>query len=491
MPDPMPPHLSPEEIRDALHRTADLVADYLTGSERYPVLPAVEPGEIWSSFADEAPEEPVPMDHLLDVYRERIEPAVTQWNHPGFMAYFAITATAPTVAGEALSAALNVNSMLWRTGPAPTEMEYKMCDWLRRLWGLPEDFVGHLVDTASTATLVALAAARHRHDPEVRRRGSAGRPPLVLYASEQTHSSVDKAAVVLGVGLDQVRRLPVDERFRLRPDALAAAVAEDRAAGLAPFAVVATAGSTSTTAVDPLPEIADLCAEHGLWLHVDAAYAGNAAVCPELRAHLTGWERADSIVVNPYKWSFLGFDGSVLLVRDVDELRHAFSVVPEYLKTSFLKHGGGEAGDLPHLMDLGFQLGRRFRALKLWMGLSAMGAGALRSGIRRHVRLAAELARRVDEDPRFERMAPAPFGTVCLRGVWDGPSEEETDTRNERLMERVNDAGPVLLSHTRLGPRFVIRVVFGHGRTGEEELETVWRLLAGAHDALSPGSPST
>lgn len=477
------PGPSPEDVRAALHRTADWIADYLEGSERYPVLPPVEPGDVAAAIPDEAPEEPESLERILDDYERLIAPAMTQWNHPGFMAYFVLSGIGPGVVGEALASALNVNAMLWKSGPAPTELEIKTCDWLRRLFGLPEGFFGHLTDTASSSTLVALTAARHRARPEIRQRGLADpeQKPLVLYTSDQAHSSIDKDAIVLGLGLDHVRRLPTDETFRMDVRALADAVARDREEGRQPMAVVATAGTTSSNAVDPLSEIADVCERENLWLHVDAAYAGNAAICPELREPLAGWERADSIVVNPYKWLFVPMDGSVLFVRDPDDLKSAFTLVPEYLKT--------EESDAVNLMDFGFQLGRRFRGLKVWMVLRSLGAEGLRSVIRGHVALARELARRVDEHPSFERMAPVPFATVCLRARLAAASSEEEDRFNERLMAEVNADGSVFLSHTRLGDRYAIRVVFGHYRASERQLDQVWKLLTETAQRLREGEP--
>lgn len=477
------PGPSPEDVRAALHRTADWIADYLEGSERYPVLPPVEPGDVAAAIPDEAPEEPESLERILDDYERLIAPAMTQWNHPGFMAYFVLSGIGPGVVGEALASALNVNAMLWKSGPAPTELEIKTCDWLRHLFGLPEGFFGHLTDTASSSTLVALTAARHRARPEIRQRGLADpeQKPLVLYTSDQAHSSIDKDAIVLGLGLDHVRRLPTDETYRMDVRALAEAIARDREEGRQPMAVVATAGTTSSNAVDPLGEIADLCEREDLWLHVDAAYAGNAAICPELREPLAGWERADSIVVNPYKWLFVPMDGSVLFVRDPDDLRTAFTLVPEYLKT--------EESDAVNLMDFGFQLGRRFRALKVWMVLRSLGAEGLRSVIRGHVALARQLARRVDEHPGFERMVPVPFATVCLRVRLEGASAEEEDRFNERLMAEVNADGSVFLSHTRLGDRYVIRVVFGHYRASERQLDQVWKLLTETAQRLREGEP--
>jgi aromatic-L-amino-acid decarboxylase len=455
-----------------MHRVADLVADYLEGVGERPVLPGIEPGEVAARLPASPPERPRPLDELLDDYQRLIEPNVTHWNHPGFLAYFAITGSTPGILGEALAAGLNVNAMLWRTGPAPTELEERVCDWLRQMIGLPPEFHGHINDTASTSTLVALAAARHRAPGlAARSRGLAGRPELpalTVYASDQAHSSVDKAAIVLGLGHDQLRRVPSDAAFRLRPDALAAAIAADLAAGLRPLAVVATVGTTSSTSIDPVPEIADLCAEHGLWLHVDAAYAGVAAICPELRAQMPGLERADSITVNPHKWLFTPVDCSLLLVRDLANLRDAFSLVPEYLRT-------GESG-ATNLMDLGFQLGRRFRALKLWLVIRAFGVEGLRERLREHCAMARALAARVEADPAFELAAPVPFSVVCFRLRVPGGGAVQ-DAANQRLLAAVNAAGPFFLSHTVLDGRYTLRVAIGNLRTTREHIDALWTLL--------------
>jgi aromatic-L-amino-acid decarboxylase len=477
-----------------MHRVADLLADYLEGVGERPVLPGVAPGEVAAQLPAAPPESPQPLDVLLDDYQRLIEPHVTHWNHPGFLAYFAITGSAPGIVGEALAAGLNVNAMLWRTSPAATELEERVCDWLRQMMGLPPEFRGHINDTASTSTLVALAAARHQAPGlAAQSRGLAGRPevpPLTLYASDQAHSSVDKAAIVLGLGHDQVRRVASDAEFRMRPAALAAAIAADRAAGRRPLAVVATVGTTSTTSVDPVPEIADLCAEHGLWLHVDAAYAGVAAICPELRARMPGLARADSIVVNPHKWLFTPVDCSVLLVRDAANLRAAFALVPEYLRTD-------EPG-VTNLMDLGFQLGRRFRALKLWMVIRAFGVEGLRARLREHRAMARELAARIEAEPAFELAAPVPFSVVCFRarlpaaagqgqGTQPVPAPQPEappeaagaaqDRLNERLLARVNAAGPFFLSHTVLNGRYTLHAAIGNLRTTRRHLDDLWLLL--------------
>jgi aromatic-L-amino-acid decarboxylase len=468
------PHgdVPPEQFRAAMHRVADLVADYLEHVGDYPVLPKVRPGETRLALPPTAPRDPEPLQAVLDDYRRLIEPNVTHWNHPGFMAYFGITGSGPGIIGEALAAGLNVNAMLWRTGPAATELEEVVTDWLRQMLCLPPEFRGHINDTASMSSFLALAVARHRAPGlEIRERGMAGRaelPPLVAYASDQAHSSIDKAVVALGLGLANLRKVPCDAAFRMDPVALEAMLAEDRAHGRLPIAVVATAGTTSTTSVDPLAAVAEICRREAVWLHVDAAYGGSAAICPELRSLFDGMEHADSIVVNPHKWLFTPVDCSVLFVRDVAELRAAFSLVPEYLRTD-------EEG-VTNLMDYGLQLGRRFRALKLWMVIRAFGVSGLRDRIRFHCALAREFAEWVRAEPGFEVAAPVPFSVVCFR-VGRGASGEEQDRLNERLLAAVNAAGPVFLSHTRLGGRLVLRLAIGNLRTTRRHVETAWQLI--------------
>jgi aromatic-L-amino-acid decarboxylase len=348
-------------------------------------------------------------------------------------------------------------------------------DWLRQMLCLPVEFRGHINDTASMSSFVALAVARHRAPGlEIRERGMAGRadlPALVVYASDQAHSSIDKAVIALGIGLANLRKVPVDGAFRMDPVALEAMMAEDRAHGRVPVAVVATAGTTSTTSVDPLRPVAEICRRESVWLHVDAAYGGSAAICPELRDRFDGIEQADSIVVNPHKWLFTPVDCSVLFVRDAAELRAAFSLVPEYLRTD-------EEG-VTNLMDYGLQLGRRFRALKLWMVIRAFGVSGLRDRIRFHCALAQEFARWVREEPGFEVAAPVPFSVVCFR-LTRGASGEEQDRRNERLLAEVNAAGPVFLSHTKLHGRVVLRVAIGNLRTTRRHVEAAWQLIRSA-----------
>ena len=430
------------QFREDAAAVADWVAGYLEGVRERPVLAGVEPGEIRAALPASPPERAEPFAAVLRDLDEVLLPGITHWNHPRFFAYFAVSGTEPGILAEFITAALNVNAMLWRTSPAATELEEVAVDWVRQLLGLPEGLHGHIEDTASTSTLAALAAAR------------AHRPGGAVLCSEHAHSSVDKAARQLGLPL---RKLAADAEFRLRPDAVAAALAEGEAA-----AVVATVGTTSTTSVDPVRAIAELSREAGAWLHVDAAYAGSAAVCEEHRWALAGVERADSLVVNPHKWLFTPIDCSVLYTRRPDALREAFSLVPEYLRTS--------VEDVTNLMDYGPALGRRFRALKLWAVVRCYGREGLQALIRGHVRLARLFASWIEEAPGWEIAAPVPFSVVCFR-------REGSDEENEALLERVNATGEAYLSHTVLEGRYVLRLAVGHHRTTEDDVRRAWELL--------------
>jgi len=430
------------DFREDAAAAAEWVARYLEGVRERPVLARVEPGEIRAALPASPPEAAEPFVAVLRDLDEVLLPGITHWNHPRFFAYFAVSGSEPGILAEFLTAALNVNAMLWRTSPAATELEELAVDWLRQLLGLPDGLHGHIEDTASTSTLAALTAARHL------------RPTGVVLCSEHAHSSVDKAARLLGLPL---RKVVADAEFRLRLDALAAALAEAEAA-----AVVATVGTTSSTSVDPVPEIAGLCERAGAWLHVDTAYAGPAAVCEEHRWALAGAERADSLVVNPHKWLFTPIDCSVLYTRRPDVLRDAFSLVPEYLRTS--------EEDVTNLMDYGPALGRRFRALKLWAVMRCYGREGLQALIREHVRLARRFASWVEEAPGWEVVAPVPFSVVCFR-------REGSDDENRELLDRVNATGEAYLSHTVLAGRYVLRLAIGHHRTTEDDVRRAWELL--------------
>jgi aromatic-L-amino-acid decarboxylase len=452
------------------------MADYLDTVEDRPVFPSIEPGSLRPLFPAAPPERPEALDAILDDYRQLIEPNATHWQHPGFLAYFATTASGPGILGEMLTAALGQNPMLWRTSPIGTELEEVVVDWLRQALGLPDGFEGLLTDTASTSSLIALAAAREAAGFDVAAQGLTGRPELPglrVYASTEAHSSIEKACMTLGLGRGSLVRVPADEVLAMRPEALEAAIAADRAAGLRPIAVVATLGTTSSTSVDPVAAIADIAEREGSWLHVDAAYAGAVAMLPERRAPFAGWKRADSIVVNPHKWLFTPLDASLLLTRRMPDLRAAFSVVPEYLRTL------DRETPVRDYSEYTPQLGRRFRALKIWIELRWFGLEGLRRRIARHLELAEALASWVDADPDWERLAPVPFSTVCLR--WNphdrSMEEAELDVRNAAIMDAVNRTGEVFLSHTRLAGRFTIRLAIGNLRTEERHVERAWALL--------------
>ncbi len=499
--------MDPEDFRAHGHRVIDWIADYLAGVGELPVLSQVAPGEVRSRLPASPPADPEPFDAMLDDIDEVVLPGITHWNHPAFHAYFAITGSGPGILGEALAAGFNVNGMLWRTSPSATELEETVVDWVRQLLGLPTGMRGIILDTASMSTMVALAAAREHADLDVRQRGLAGRPDLPLlrvYTSQEAHSSVEKAAIALGLGRDGVRQVEVDDQWRMDPAALAAAVREDVRFGYRPIAIVPTVGTTSTTSIDPVPAIMDLRDElvaelgHDIWVHVDGAYGATAAVSPRLRWVLDGVERADSLVVNPHKWLFTPIDCSVLLLRDPATLTRAFSLIPEYLAT--------DDGEVTDYMNWGVQLGRRFRSLKLWMVLRYFGADGLAARIDHHVAQAARVVRWVAEHPAVVQAAPAPLSTVCFRAEpatldlgastletgalpSDAPTgedaaaveaslrEQRLDELNQAWLDRVNATGEVLLSHTRLEGRLVLRLAVGSLRTTDDHLEATLAVL--------------
>ncbi len=454
------------------HRFVDWIAEYLRNAERLPVLSKARPGDVRAALPASPPEAPEPLDTLLTEFERALLPGITHWNHPGFFAYFANSSTGPAILGELLASALNSNAMLWKTSPAATELEHRGPRLAPTdagaeggaLRGHPRHRVG-----VHSARLWPLPARPWRASTRAVA-ALVGQARLRMYASEHAHSSVEKAGIVLGVGQDGFRAIPADARFRMDPAALAQAVAEDRAAGFTPFAVTATVGTTSTTSIDPVPAIADICAREGLWLHVDAAYAGSAAVAPELRFVLDGVERADSLVVNPHKWLFVPLDLSVLYTRRPDVLKRAFSLVPEYLRTP-------EEDLAPNLMDYGVSLGRRFRALKLWMVIRAFGRRGLAARIRDHVRLAALFRSWIEADEGFEVAAPSPLSVVCFRARFPGRPADEADRGNDALMAAVNATGEAYLSHTRLGGRTTLRLAVGNVRTEERHVRRAYELL--------------
>ena len=425
-------------LRDDGPAALEWAAGYLAGLRELPVLAQVEPGEIRERLPASPPEQPEPFGAVLADLEDKLLDGVTHWQSPRYFAYFANTATAPGILAELLAATLNQVGVLWRTSPVLQELEELACDWLRQLLGLPEEFVGHIEDSGSSATLAALGAAR-----------AAAPGRRAVYTSEHAHSSVAKAARILELDM---RLAPIDDAYRLRPELLELGDA---------CAVVATIGTTSAAAIDPVPRIAEACEAAGTWLHVDAAYAGPAALCEELRPLFGGWESADSVVVNPHKWLATPMDCSVLWTRRIDAFREAYSLVPEYLRVS---------EDVVSLSEVSVPLGRRFRGLKLWAVLRCFGAEGLRAMIREHVRLAGEFERWVREEPGWEVSAPRHFSLVCFR-------REASDEENEALLQRVNSSGEVFLSHTRLDDRFVLRLAIGNARTTEDDVRLAWDVL--------------
>lgn len=471
--------ISANEFRRAGHQLIDWIAGYWEHPEQFPVLSRSRPGDIARALPSSAPDEPESLDAILRDFEQIIVPGVTHWNHPSFFAYFAVTGSAPGVLAELLSAALNVNAMLWRTSPAATELEEVAVGWLRQLLDLPDSFGGVIYDTASISSMTAMAAARESADLGVKTTGLAGLAPMRVYCSDQTHSSIEKAAITLGIGRDGTRIIPSDAEYRMRPDALRETIEQDIAAGDRPIFVAATVGTTATTSIDPVPEIANICEEFGLWLHVDGAYGGSAAVVPEMKWVWQSVERADSIVVNPHKWLFTPIDCSVLFSRRLDVVRDAFSLVPDYLRTS--------EAEVRNYMDYGIQLGRRFRALKLWFVLRAYGRDGIIDRIREHIRLAHELERWISDTSDWEVVAPVPFSTVCFRYAPPGLDEETLNRLNLEIINRVNVTGEVFLSGTTLGGQEIIRIAIGHIRTTEDHVRRAWKLLQEVASVVNAG----
>lgn len=455
------PKLDPttDEFRAAGHRMIDWVADYLGNIDDYDVLSRVQPGDIAKQFAAAPDESGRPYDEIFADFQSKIVPGITHWNHPAFFAYFSITGSQAGILAELLTAAVNANGMLWRTSPSLTELETVTLGWLRDTLGLPSNLFGIVNDTASINSFLALAAAREATGLDIRRKGMTGRdlPPLRVYCSDQAHSSIEKGALALGVGADGVIKVESDDAFRMKPQALEAALARDRAAGALPMAIVATAGTTSTASVDPVRRIGEIAAREKVWFHVDAAYAGSATICPEYRWLWDGVEYADSIVTNPHKWLFTPIDFGVLYTRKPDVLRETFSLVPEYLKTP-------DSAEINY-MDYGLQLGRRFRALKLWMVFEHYGVERLRNVIRDQIGFAKRLADELLKIDGVELLAPQSFSVVVFRKG----SDEETAA----IMERMNASGQLFVSHTKLKGKYGIRVAIGNGATEWRHVERV------------------
>ncbi|MDE2295078.1 MAG: aspartate aminotransferase family protein [Gammaproteobacteria bacterium] len=463
-------HLSPDDFRRQGYAVVDWIADYLERVERLPVLSRAKPGELRAQLPKNAPIQGESFDAVLADVERLILPGITHWQSPNFFAYFPANSSGPAILGELLAAGLGVQGMLWSTSPACTELETQVLDWLVPMLGLPERFSsasaggGVIQDSASSATLCALLAARERATRFAsNRRGVDGR--LVAYCSTQTHSSVEKAAKIVGIGAEHLRSIEVDERFAMRADALAQRIAADEAAGLVPSFVCATVGTTSSTAIDPVREIGRICRERGLWLHVDAAMCGTAALCPEFRYLHDGVELADSYCFNPHKWMFTNFDCDCFYVADRKHLIETLSVLPEYLRNK-----ATESGAVIDYRDWQVPLGRRFRALKLWFVIRHYGIEGLQHHVREHVRLAQRVVAWVREDERFELAAPAPLNLVCFR-------LRSGDAANQRLLDALNASGDLYLTHTKLDGKLTLRLCVGQTRTEERHVAAAWRRI--------------
>lgn len=463
-------HMSPDEFRRHGHAVVDWIADYYRRIESFPVLSQAQPGQIRAALPPNAPAHAEPFDAILADIDKLILPGITHWQSPNFFAYFPCNASGPAILGDLLSSGLGVQGMLWATSPACTELETHVLDWLVPMLGLPEKFLststggGVIQDTASSASLCALLAGRERATNYASNtKGCDGK--LVAYCSTQTHSSVEKAAKIAGLGAANLRPIAVDENFAMRPDVLAREIAQDKVAGLVPCFVCATIGTTSSNAIDPVPEIAGICREQGIWLHVDAAMSGTAALCPEFRPIHQGVESADSYCFNPHKWMFTNFDCDVFYVADRQALLQALSVLPEYLRNQ-----ATESGAVIDYRDWQIPLGRRFRALKLWFVIRHYGVEGLQHHVRQHVALAQQFVEWVRNDSRFELAAPAPLNLVCFR-------HKAGDAVNQTLLERLNRSGDLYLTHTKLNDRFTLRLSVGQTNTQARHVERAWKRI--------------
>ena len=450
----------------------DWASEYLKNIEKYNVLPDIKPGEIKVHLPPHPNSAGEDFNKIINDFDKIIIPGITHWNHPGFMAYFNSTSNGPGILAELLIATLNVNGMLWKTSPSASELEEVTTKWLREMLGLPEYMWGIIYDTASISSLHAIACAREKLVPNIRERGFAGNNNNLrvrLYCSEHAHSSIEKGALTLGIGIEGVKKIESDSEFRMIPELLREEIKKDKKDGILPICVIATIGTTSTTSIDPLRAIGEICKDENVWLHVDSAHAGAAAIIPEMRYIFDGIEFADSIVINPHKWMFVPVDCSVLYVKEPEILKRAFSLEPEYLKTKM-------DSEVINYNDYGVQLGRRFRSLKLWFVIKYFGVEGLAGIIKGNIESAKKFKRLVQDEPDFELMAPVPFSTICFRYKPAGYTGSLNEL-NSNLMEKINKTGRILLSHTKLNGNFVIRLVVSGIRTEEKHVLEAWDII--------------
>ncbi len=467
---PPPGDTEPEVFRKQLHQLADWIANFRENISSLRVAPNDKPGTIRAALAPQPPEEGEPFEKILADIDRIIVPGMVHWSHPMFLGYFGWPQTAPGILGEIATAPLNVNAMTWRTSPAATELETRVVDWVRQWMRLPEQFGGVVYDTASVGIMHALAVAREEAAPSTRKLGLSGRnlPRFRIYTSDQAHSSVEKAAIALGLGEENVQRVPTDAEFRMDVAALRAMVERDRAEKFKPLAAIATVGTTSTASVDPVPDIANICRAEKMWLHVDAAYGGGFAILPEYEWITKGWSEADSIVINPHKTLFVPLDFSILYVRDLERLRRVFTLVPEYLR-------GDTIEAEKNYMDYGIQLGRRFRALKAWVIWRSLGRAGMADRLREQMRLTNLLVESIKADKRFELAAPVVMPVVCFRFV--AGDKNKIDILNGEIVEKINASGRAYLNQTKLRGRTVMRIGFGNVLTTEQHLRDAWELV--------------
>jgi aromatic-L-amino-acid/L-tryptophan decarboxylase len=491
----------PEEFRKQLHELADWIADFRQNLGSLRVAPNDKPGAVLAALPADPPEESESFEKILRDIDRVVVPGMVHWSHPMFLGYFGWTTTAPAILGEIITAPLNVNAMTWRTCPAATELETLVVDWIRQWMHLPEEFGGVVYDTASVGVMHALAVAREEAAPSARKRGlvGAGAPVFRIYASEQAHSSAEKAAIALGLGEENVQRVPTDAQFCMDPSVLRGMITRDVRDNFKPLAVIATVGTTSTASVDPVPEIAKICRENKMWLHIDGAYGAGFAILPENKSLTDGWSEADSIVVNPHKSLFVPLDFSVLYVRGLERLRRVFTLVPEYLR-------GDTVEAQKNYMDYGIQLGRRFRALKAWVIFRSFGREGMAARLREYVRLANLFADWIKNDDRFELAAPASMGVACFQFFWrdgspsrpsvsarpavapcltDRPNESNVDQLNSEIVEKINASGRAYLTQTKLRGRTVMRIGLGNVLTTEEHLRKAWDMIQATASELN------
>jgi aromatic-L-amino-acid decarboxylase len=474
-----------EEFRKRGHELVDWMTEFYRTIEERPVRSQVAPGEIMEQLPAQAPEDPESFDAIFKDFQEIVMPGITHWQHPSFFAFFPANSSYPSVLAEMLTATLGAQCMIWQTSPAAAEMEQRIMEWLRDMLGLPGQYEGVIQDTASTSTLVSILTAREQvTNYRANEAGLQEQPPLMVYASAQTHSSIEKAVKIAGLGAENYRMIPVDDTYAMDPNALEQAIQEDRDAGWVPCCVVATIGTTGSTAIDPLRPTGEICRRHGVWLHVDAALAGSALVLEEQRWIIDGIEYADTFVFNPHKWLLTNFDCSAYFVRDKSALLRTLEIHPEYLKTR-------EGQTVNNYRDWGIQLGRRFRALKLWFVLRTYGVSGLRELIQKHIGLAQWIADQVRNEPDFELLAPVPLNTVCFRYTPNSDAaqhgenatdhgskqQERLNTLNQRLLERLNDSGKLYMTHTKLDGRYTLRFVVGQTFTERRHVEAGWELV--------------